>query len=222
MTWRTKGFNAVQNWIKKGKNPGQTKKKSHQGHGCLCCVVLYNDSRMEHKWHEGWKDLRVQNGSKGEKILGRSMWDLWWTKWHWDRFFSEYFGFFLSISFHRCSIKMEKQKKPSSSSQVCTISLQCCGASVASAAGPFNNKKNCLPNYCTLVSWLCLVFYVIVPLDCYGTWVLWLNFGYVFISSSSHPLDIVRKRAWSFSYLLSTRQQVAANLPFIFSCGESN
>jgi hypothetical protein len=21
-------------------------------------------------------------------------WDLWWTKWHWDRFLSEFFGFF--------------------------------------------------------------------------------------------------------------------------------
>jgi uncharacterized membrane protein YiaA len=38
------------------------------------------------------------------------MWDLWWTKWHWDRFFSEYFGFPLSISFYRCSITIEKQK----------------------------------------------------------------------------------------------------------------
>jgi len=26
-------------------------------------------------------------------ILGHSMWDLWWTKWHWDKFFSEYFVF---------------------------------------------------------------------------------------------------------------------------------
>jgi hypothetical protein len=26
------------------------------------------------------------------------MWDLWWTKWHWDRLFSEYCGFPLSIS----------------------------------------------------------------------------------------------------------------------------
>jgi hypothetical protein len=25
------------------------------------------------------------------------MWDLWWAKWHWDRFFSEYFGFPLSV-----------------------------------------------------------------------------------------------------------------------------
>jgi hypothetical protein len=72
------------------------------------------------------------------------MWDLWWTKWHWDRFFSEYFGFPLSISFHRCPIKMEKQKRTSSSSsssQVCTISLQGSGASVASAVGPFNKIK---------------------------------------------------------------------------------
>jgi hypothetical protein len=25
------------------------------------------------------------------------MWDLWWTKWHWDRFFSEFFRFPLSM-----------------------------------------------------------------------------------------------------------------------------
>jgi hypothetical protein len=31
------------------------------------------------------------------------MWDLWWTKWYWDRFFSEVFGCLLSISFHRGS-----------------------------------------------------------------------------------------------------------------------
>jgi hypothetical protein len=24
-------------------------------------------------------------------------WDLWWTKWHWDRFFSEFFGFPVTI-----------------------------------------------------------------------------------------------------------------------------
>jgi hypothetical protein len=33
-----------------------------------------------------------------------SLWDLWWTKWHWDRFFSKFFGFPLSISFCHCSI----------------------------------------------------------------------------------------------------------------------
>jgi hypothetical protein len=32
-----------------------------------------------------------------------SVWDLWWTKWHWDRFHSECFGFHLSILFHHGS-----------------------------------------------------------------------------------------------------------------------
>jgi hypothetical protein len=31
------------------------------------------------------------------------MWDLWFTKWHWDRFFSKFFGFTMSISFHNGS-----------------------------------------------------------------------------------------------------------------------
>jgi hypothetical protein len=31
-------------------------------------------------------------------------WSLWWTKWHWDRLFSQYFSFPLSVSFHHCSI----------------------------------------------------------------------------------------------------------------------
>jgi hypothetical protein len=53
------------------------------------------------------------------------MWDLWWIKWHWDRVFPEYFGFFLSISFLRCSIKRKNEiKKDSYSSQGCTISLK--------------------------------------------------------------------------------------------------
>jgi hypothetical protein len=55
-------------------------------------------------------------------------------------FFSEYFGFSLSISFHRCPIRREKKtiifitglhNKP-----------QGCGASVPSAAGPFTKKKH--------------------------------------------------------------------------------
>jgi hypothetical protein len=41
-------------------------------------------------------------GSPGSRP-GQSMWDLWLTKWHWERFFSEFFGFPLSISFHRRS-----------------------------------------------------------------------------------------------------------------------
>jgi hypothetical protein len=72
-------------------------------------------------------DQKGENpGINTKKIPGRSMWDLWWKKWHWDRYFSEYFGFPLPISLHLCSIKMEKQKKtsPSFSSHGCTIKLQ--------------------------------------------------------------------------------------------------
>jgi hypothetical protein len=29
----------------------------------------------------------------------QSVWDLWWTEWHWDRFFSEFFGSPLSIQY---------------------------------------------------------------------------------------------------------------------------
>jgi hypothetical protein len=39
-----------------------------------------------------------------------SPWNLWWTKWHWDKVFSEFFGFPLSISFYRCSITRKRTK----------------------------------------------------------------------------------------------------------------
>jgi hypothetical protein len=29
---------------------------------------------------------------------------MWWKKWYWDRFFSEYSDFHLSVSFHQCLI----------------------------------------------------------------------------------------------------------------------
>jgi hypothetical protein len=68
------------------------------------------------------------------------MWDLWWSKWHGDRFSSEYFGFPLSISFYRCFITRENEKK------IIFIKglhnkPQGCGVSVASAAGHFTTKK---------------------------------------------------------------------------------
>ena len=69
------------------------------------------------------------------------MWDLWWTKWHWERVFPEYFGFPLSMSFHLCSIKMEKQKKLITFITGLHNKPKGCGASVASAAGPFPPKK---------------------------------------------------------------------------------
>jgi hypothetical protein len=74
-------------------------------------------------------------------IPGQSMWDLWWTKWNWDRFFHEYFGFPLFNFIPPVLHYMEKHKK------LITIfttgfhnKLLGCGAS-ACAAGPFSTKK---------------------------------------------------------------------------------
>jgi hypothetical protein len=69
------------------------------------------------------------------------MWDLWWTKRHWDRFFPEYLGFLLSISFHRCSITWKNEKILIIFITVLHNKPQGCGASVASAAEPFTTKK---------------------------------------------------------------------------------
>jgi hypothetical protein len=74
------------------------------------------------------------------------MWDLWWTNWHLDRFFPEYFGFPLSVSFYWCSIIWKKEK---------IISITGlhnkplgCGVSVASAARPF--KRRGIPEFMAL------------------------------------------------------------------------
>jgi hypothetical protein len=84
---------------------------------------------------------------------GQSRWDLWWTKWHWDRFFSPSTSVFvLSISFHWRSITRKNEKKMLI---IVVTGLhnkpQGCGESVASAAGPFKksgilpSKKEALP-----------------------------------------------------------------------------
>jgi hypothetical protein len=39
------------------------------------------------------------------------MWDLWWTKWYWDRVFSESFGSSQSISFYQASISIYHWRK---------------------------------------------------------------------------------------------------------------
>jgi hypothetical protein len=57
----------------------------------------------------------------------KSMWDLWWTKWHWDRFFSELSVF--PCQFHSTGapllVKLGKKNCSSlSSSQGCTIRLE--------------------------------------------------------------------------------------------------
>jgi hypothetical protein len=58
----------------------------------------------------------------------------------------EYFRFPLPISFHRCSITSKKEKRKKKKLIIFITGLhnkpQGCGASVASAVGPFTTKKN--------------------------------------------------------------------------------
>jgi hypothetical protein len=71
------------------------------------------------------------NGGPGS-IPGHYMRDLWWTKWHWDRFFSQYFCFpcqyhytsasNLSSSSTCCSYQTDKRTKPGNLPKSSTLS----------------------------------------------------------------------------------------------------
>jgi hypothetical protein len=63
---------------------------------CVVFVVRTVAWNVKVTWRtKGFKQYK--NGSKGKnpgqatktKSQIKSVWDLWWTKWHWDRFFSE-------------------------------------------------------------------------------------------------------------------------------------
>jgi hypothetical protein len=50
------------------------------------CIFLResNSSPRPHHGSGCWSPASHRRGPGS--ILGRSIWDLWWTKWHWDRF----------------------------------------------------------------------------------------------------------------------------------------
>jgi hypothetical protein len=77
-------------------------------------------------------DVRVRSWVK-------SMWDLWWTKWHWDRFLSPSTTVF-PCRFHSTGAPLHgKTKKLITGLH---NKPQGCGASLASTAGPFTKKKS--------------------------------------------------------------------------------
>ena len=57
----------------------------------ISCLV-YICGRL---WLVGWAIIIRWRSNKNKLIPGLSLWDLWWTKSHWDSFFSEYFHFSL-------------------------------------------------------------------------------------------------------------------------------
>jgi hypothetical protein len=75
------------------------------------------------------------------EAVSQSMWDLWWTKWYWNRFFPEYFRHPLSVSFQRCSMTWKNRKKLIIFITWLHNKPQGCGASLASASGAVHHKK---------------------------------------------------------------------------------
>jgi hypothetical protein len=69
------------------------------------------------------------------------MWDLWWTKWQWDMFFPSTSVF--PCKFHSTAFPLKWKSRKNFTIFITGLhnKPQGCGASVASAAGPFNKKK---------------------------------------------------------------------------------
>jgi hypothetical protein len=99
-----------------GSNPGLRGERPATNclsHGTVCNLVGYFCFSFHKYRHYGRAmaqavSRRPLTTEARVRSQSQSMWDLWWTKWHWDRLFPEYFGFPPSISFHRCSITREK------------------------------------------------------------------------------------------------------------------
>jgi hypothetical protein len=60
------------------------------------CFSSLSDSTTPHYWPCQGSGRQSPASHRGvpDSSLGQSMWDLWWTKWHWDTFLSEFFGSF--------------------------------------------------------------------------------------------------------------------------------
>ena len=59
----------------------------------VASIKLYTETISVNPWK--YKCMRSQ---------ACPIWDLWWTKLHWDRFFTEYLSFSVSVSFHHYNI----------------------------------------------------------------------------------------------------------------------
>jgi hypothetical protein len=81
-------------------------------------------------------------------IPGQSMWDLWWKKWHWDRFPPPKTSVFPCQFDSTGALLHGKNNKLITFITELHNKPQGCGASVASAAGPFTKTKlNASHNY---------------------------------------------------------------------------
>jgi len=72
-----------------------------RGNLFLWCLNWYQASQTCHR--SGSQSPFSHREGPGS-ILAQIIRNSWWTKRQWDRFFSEYFGFHLSLLFHQCYI----------------------------------------------------------------------------------------------------------------------
>jgi hypothetical protein len=102
--------NAVQNSVEI-RTPKHWNDRSQYNRPIVCVIAHQYSSATLILCFRSPKEIQGTSHRGGPgSILDQSMWDLWWTKWHWDRFFPELFGFPLSISFHRCSVTRKRTK----------------------------------------------------------------------------------------------------------------
>jgi hypothetical protein len=105
-------------WYLKGENQ-RTQRKTYPS-TTLSTEVPYGLTKVQaqgstvRRWHLTTSTMAQppHRGGPGSHP-GQSMWDLWWTKWHWDRSFSEFFSFpvnIISLWLHTHISSGDKQK----------------------------------------------------------------------------------------------------------------
>jgi hypothetical protein len=102
---------------------------------------------------------------------GWSMWDLWWTKWHWDKFFSKFFSFpcqcYSTMALHTHIIwGMNNRPTGSCSSQTEVLSYQheqhhCCRQLTLNAVLTGSCSGNWELHVCSMFSFktCCMLFW---------------------------------------------------------------
>lgn len=60
--------------------------------------------RLGSYWRLWHRESQSSYRGSPDSVTDWSMWDLWWTHWHWDRVSVRVFGFSLSVPFHQWCI----------------------------------------------------------------------------------------------------------------------
>jgi hypothetical protein len=78
-------------WVPQTLSPTLKRPGLGANHSSLSGTEVKNECAVS--WSGGYPPVFYRRGPGS--IPGQFVWDLWWTKWHWDRVFPEYFSFLL-------------------------------------------------------------------------------------------------------------------------------